>query len=107
MRILGSLGLGLMLLAPVLAPARAVAADYRVVLDQMAFGPVPPQAHVGDTIIWQNKDIFRHSATAQDGSFDVDLPAHSEARMTVTAAGTIVFYCKFHPDMTGQLVVMP
>jgi plastocyanin len=62
---------------------------------------------VGDTIVWKNNDIFRHTATARDKSFDVDLPAKSEARVRVGAAGTIAFFCKFHPGMTGELVVMP
>lgn len=83
----------------------AMAADYMIVLDHMKFGAVPAELHVGDTITWQNKDIFRHSATARDGSFDVDLPAKSEAKMTVGEAGRVAFFCKFHPGMKGTLVI--
>jgi plastocyanin len=27
--------------------------------------------------------------------------------MVVGAAGTVAFYCKFHPGMTGTLVISP
>ncbi len=85
----------------------STAAEYVIVLDDMAFGPVPAEVHPGDTITWRNDDIFRHSATANDDSFDVDLPAKSSASMVVGAAGNIDFFCKFHPGMTGTLVVSP
>ena len=85
----------------------AAAADYTVVIDKMKFGPVPAEVHPGDTIVWQNNDILRHSATARDKSFDVDLPAKTSVSMVVGAAGTVAFYCKFRPGMTGTLVISP
>jgi plastocyanin len=85
----------------------AAAADYTIVLAKMAFGPVPAELHPGDTITWRNDDILRHSATARDGSFDLDLPAGKSMSMTVGAAATVPFYCRFHPGMTGTLVISP
>ena len=84
-----------------------IAADYTIVLDNMKFGPVPTELHPGDTITWQNKDIFRHSATARDGSFDVDLPASAEVTMVVGEPGSVEFFCKFHPGMTASLLISP
>ena len=83
------------------------AADYVVVIDKMKFGPLPAELHPGDTITWQNDDIFRHSATARDESFDVDLPSKSAVKMIVGAAGSVEFFCKFHPGMKGTLVISP
>ncbi len=85
----------------------ALAADYTIVLDKMAFDAVPAQLHVGDTITWRNDDIFRHTATARDGSFDVDLKPKSEAVITLGAAGSVDFFCRFHPGMKGTLVIAP
>ncbi len=85
----------------------AQAMDYTIVVDEMKFGLAPAELHVGDTIIWQNKDIFRHSATARDKSFDVDLPSRTEVRMVVGTTGTVEFFCKFHPGMKGTLVISP
>lgn len=86
---------------------QAMGADYTVLVDKMAFGEMPAELHVGDTITWKNDDIFRHSATADDQSFDVDLPAETEVVMPLTVAGEWNFICKFHPGMTGTLVVLP
>ena len=94
--------IGLALLAGPVA-----AAEYTVVLDKMQFGPTPVGLHVGDVIVWQNNDFLRHTATARDGSFDIDLPPHTKASLTLTKAGTIAFFCKFHPGMTGTLTVAP
>jgi plastocyanin len=85
----------------------ALAADYTIVLEKMAFGPVPMVLHPGDTITWQNNDIFRHSATARDKSFDIDLPSKAAVKMIVGAAGTVEFFCKFHPGMKGTLAITP
>jgi len=85
----------------------AAAAQYTIVLDKMKFGPVPTELHVGDKIIWQNNDIFWHSATARDKSFDLDLPPKAEATLELKTPGNIDFYCKFHPGMIGTLVVQP
>ncbi|MBY5744294.1 cupredoxin family copper-binding protein [Rhizobium leguminosarum] len=83
------------------------AADYQIAIAGMKFGSPPAELHVGDVIVWRNDDIFRHTATARDKSFDIDLPPKSEGRMTVAQAGTIDFYCRFHPAMTGKLDVRP
>ena len=93
--------------ALVLLASPALAAQYTVTLQSMKFGPTPAGLHVGDVIVWQNNDFLRHTATARDGSFDIDLPPHTEAKLTLAKAGTIDFFCKFHPGMTGTLTVAP
>ncbi len=85
----------------------AFAADYTVVIDKMAYGALPAALHPGDTITWQNDDILHHTVTARDGSFNLDLRSRTSAKMTVGAAGTVAFFCKFHPGMTGALVITP
>lgn len=87
-------------------PVGALAASYDITIAKMKFGPVPA-LHVGDVIVWHNDDIFRHTATARDKSFDVDLPPKSQHSMTVKQAGKVDFYCRFHPMMKGTLDVQP
>ncbi len=87
-------------------PASAAAANHDIIIAQMQFGTVP-LLHVGDVITWRNDDIFRHSATARDKSFDIDLPPKSQKSMTVKQAGKVDFYCRFHPMMKGTLDVQP
>jgi plastocyanin len=101
---------GALLLAAVLAlgsPATAAPAVYRVTIADMTFGPTPAKARAGDTIEWINADILQHSATAKDGSFDVTLAPKAHVRTVLKRAGTVAFYCRYHPAMVGSLVVAP
>ncbi|MGH7110292.1 MAG: cupredoxin domain-containing protein [Stellaceae bacterium] len=85
----------------------AAAATLRVVIENIAYHDVPATAHVGDVIVWVNKDFVDHTATARNGSFDVLLPAGKTVRMTLKHAGKVAFYCRFHPQMTGVIAVLP
>ena len=87
------------------AARRAAKAPAVIVIDKMAYGAAPAGLHVGDTVRWVNHDIFLHSATASDHSFDVSLKPGSAGQITLTHAGTIGYTCKYHPGMKGQLVV--
>jgi plastocyanin len=87
------------------APALAAPKVYTVTIHDMAFGALPAGLRVGDVIEWVNNDIFVHSATARDKSFDVELKPKARVRMTLKRAGTTAFYCRYHPGMTGKLVV--
>jgi len=78
---------------------------HRVVIGSMAFGPSPPGLHPGDTVEWVNEDIFLHSVTAEDKTFDMDIAPKTTVRVVVKNAGTIRYVCKYHPSMQAQLVV--
>lgn len=91
---------------PLLAGGSAAAAAPRthtIVMQNMRFGAVPANIRAGDTILWINRDIVPHTATARDRSFDVDLPPRRSARMVVRRAGSFAFYCRYHPAMRGTL----
>jgi plastocyanin len=70
----------------------------------MKFGAMPAGLHAGDRIVWLNKDMFRHTATAKDGSFDVDLKPGAKGT-TVVKAGAILVTCRYHPGMRAMLKV--
>ena len=91
-------------LVPAPAGAKAPPHTAIIVIDKLAFGTLPAKLRVGDTVVWVNRDIFRHSATAT-GHFDVDLPPHAQRRMLLTKAGSFAFNCKYHPGMRGVLQV--
>ncbi len=87
------------------APASAAPRVYTIEIKAMKFAPAPAGLHVGDQIIWVNHDMFRHTATAADHSFDVDLQAGQSGRIVLRKPGAIAFSCKFHPGMKGMLNV--
>ena len=91
-------------LLSVSGPAAAAPRTHVIVIDKMKFGALPAQVSKGDVIVWNNRDMFRHSATAK-GVFDVDLPAGKAVTMRVTATGRFAFLCKYHPGMKGVLQV--
>lgn len=100
-----SLVLALALSSP--APLAAAPHTYVIMIDKMKFGPVPTNVRAGDVILWVNRDMFRHTATARNGGFNVDLQPGAQARTVVRRPGSIAFYCKYHPGMTGLLRVKP
>lgn len=101
--VLHALGGGALLLAA--GPVLGAPHSYTVVIDKMKFGPVPTGLRKGDVIIWANHDFLRHSATAGNHAFDVDLPAGAVKKMVLTKTGTFPFVCRYHPGMRGTLVI--
>ena len=95
-------GAALLLMPP---PAAAAARTYTVVIDKMKFGPLPAGLHKGDAIVWVNRDFLRHSATATDHSFDVDLQPNKMGKTVLNKTGAIAFTCRYHPGMRGVLQV--
>jgi plastocyanin len=94
------LALGLALVA-----TPAAAKQHTIVIEKMRFGPAPADLRAGDTIVWVNRDPVRHTATARDKSFDVDLPPRASRTVTLRRPGAVAFFCRFHPAMTGALHV--
>jgi plastocyanin len=86
-------------------PAEAAPQNHVVVIDKMKFGPVPTGVKAGDTILWINRDMFRHTATAMNGAFNIDLPAGAKGKTVVRKSGAISFLCKYHPGMRGVVKV--
>ena len=88
-------------------PAAAAPRTHVVVIDTMKFGALPQGIRVGDRITWVNKDMFRHTATARDRRFDVDLQPGQRKSLTVGKAGAIAVICRYHPGMRTRLKVSP
>lgn len=93
-------------LVATLAPADA-GETVRITIDKLAFQPKEVSAHVGDTIEWVSSDFVAHTATARNKDWDVTIPAKASGSITLTHEGTIEYYCRFHPNMVGHIVVEP
>lgn len=89
----------------IVMPARA--ATIEITMDDLVISPAEISAKVGDTITWINKDVFAHTATAKNGDFDVMLPPKKSATSVLKKAGTIDYYCRYHPNMKATLKVEP
>jgi len=84
---------------------KAPAETIRVEVKGLVFSPAALTAHVGDTIEWVNADFVAHTATARNGEWDMKLPPHVTERTVLNAPGKLEFYCRYHPNMKGQITV--
>jgi len=107
LNILAGGALGLAVLAFCSPSPGAEPRAHEIEIDKLAFGPAPEGLHVNDIVEWVNADIFQHTATAADGSFDVDLPAGAKGQTILKRAGVVDYFCRFHPGMKGRLEVAP
>ena len=85
----------------------AAAATIQITMDDLVISPAEATAKVGDTIEWINKDILAHTATARNGDWDIAMPAKKTVTSVLKKAGTIEYYCRFHPNMKAKLTVAP
>ncbi len=86
---------------------RADAATVTIVMQNLVISPAEASAEVGDTVEWVNKDVVAHTATARNGDFDVMLPPGKSGTFVLRKAGTVAYYCRFHPNMTATRAVAP
>ncbi len=77
----------------------------QIVIDNLTYGPAPAHLRAGETLVWVNHDILRHSATAEDKSFDVDLQPGKQGQIVAKKPGVYSYFCKYHPGMKGKLTV--
>jgi plastocyanin len=78
----------------------------KVPIGDLAFKPPDVTVHVGDTVEWVNGDYVDHTATSKSGNMDVAIPAGKSGRVELSHPGTIAYYCRFHPNMTGTIKVL-
>lgn len=91
--------------ASMVVPAHA--ATIEITMENLVISPIEVSAKVGDTINWINKDVFAHTATAKNGDFDVTLPPKKSASSVLKKAGTVEYYCRYHPNMKATLKIEP
>lgn len=91
-----------MLIASV-ACSKHEAQTLQVEIHGMQFAPASLKVHVGDHVVWTNKDLVPHTVTAA-GAFDSG-PIQPNATWTYTAtkAGMFDYGCTLHPTMKAQL----
>ncbi len=86
-------------------PARAE--TIQVIIDKLVFAPIDVNAKVGDTVEWVNKDALAHTATATNNDWNVMIAPKQTGKLVLKKPGTIEYFCKFHPNMKGRVIVAP
>src|SRR5215210_4319491 len=78
-----------------------------------SYSPNPLEVEVGQTVTWYNGDTISHTVTSgQDGDLDEGSLFDSDAiipnqdySVTFSEAGEFDYYCIYHPNMVGEVVV--
>ena len=79
---------------------------HTVTIDATSYTPTRLSVHVGDSVVWINKDVIPHTATAKAGGFDSKvLETGATFRFTARAKGGTDYACLFHPTMIGRIQV--
>ena len=94
-----------LIFAAMAVPAHA--ATIEITMENLVISPAEVSAKVGDTVTWINKDVFAHTATAKNGDFDVTLPPKKSAASVLKKAGTVEYYCRYHPNMKATFKIEP
>src|SRR3954469_9766880 len=85
--------------------AHAATATHTVVIEAMEFKPAIFTVKKGDRVVWVNKDLFPHTATASDRSFDSkEIPAGKRWIYIATVSGNHPYVCSLHPTMKESLI---
>ncbi|MDQ4073878.1 MAG: PQQ-dependent sugar dehydrogenase [Thermoproteota archaeon] len=98
---------------PASTSANAVTARIVGIEGDESYDPNPIEISMGQTITWLNGDTISHTVTSgfaddpnEGALFDSDaiISGHAYSK-TFEEPGTYEYYCIYHPDMVGEIVV--
>jgi plastocyanin len=78
----------------------------KVEISDYKFQPEVIQVDAGTKVTFTNSDDTKHTATADDGSFDTgDLDQGDSGSVTLSKPGEFTYYCRYHPFMKATVEV--
>lgn len=89
------------------AGRRVPAQRHVVEIRGMAFHPAVLEVAPGDTVVWINRDMVPHTATADGSSgWDTGVLAQQDSGQYVPRRiGETPYVCTLHPTMQGRVIV--
>ncbi|HET9025461.1 MAG TPA: cupredoxin family copper-binding protein [Burkholderiaceae bacterium] len=97
---------GTAVIAALVAVAPSFGAEtHTIAMEGMKFAPASLTVKRGDAVVWVNRDLVAHTATAS-GAFDSGpIAAGKSWRFVARAPGRHEYVCSLHPTMKATLVV--
>ena len=81
--------------------------NHHIDIKDFEFSPTELVVRPGDKIIWTNRDIVPHTATATDKSWDSKMIQRGKKwHINVTSDMSTSYYCRFHPKMKAKLTII-
>ena len=105
MRVLAAAVVVVSLMVSAAAAAAGAGASHTVTIENMQFNPAQLTVHRGDRIVWVNKDLFPHTATADKGFDSGSIAANASWSYVASKSGEYAYHCTFHPTMKGKITV--
>ena len=86
----------------------AHAGEVTIKIDNFIFTPASVTIKPGDTVTWVNGDDIPHSIVDKNTKFrSKPLDTNDKFSMVFNEAGTVDYFCGFHPHMLGEIIVQP
>lgn len=90
----------------VASAATGAGRTHTVTIENMQFSPQELTVRRGDRVVWVNKDLFPHTVTAVDKTFDSgSVAANASWSYVASKRGDYPYGCTFHPTMKGKITV--
>jgi plastocyanin len=83
----------------------AMAATHTVTMEAMKFQPETITVKRGDKVVWVNKDVVPHTATAARRFDSKNIAAGQSWTWKAGKAGRYEYLCTYHPGMKGVVEV--
>jgi plastocyanin len=85
----------------------APTAQLRITIQALKYSPETADIRAGETVQWTNDDLTPHTVTSEDGGElnSGSIEADASWSHTFSQPGTFPYYCTFHPEMQGTIVV--
>jgi plastocyanin len=88
------------------APAPPAPRRHVVEIRGFEYRPAALRIAPGDTVVWVNRDVVPHTASATKGDWDSgSIPPEGSWRRVFTAEGPASYLCALHPTMKAELTV--
>lgn len=87
------------------SPAASAAAQ--ITIQTVKYSPATVEIKTGETVTWVNNDLTPHTVTSQDGSElnSGSIDSGASWSHTFSHAGSYPYYCTFHTEMKGTVIV--
>jgi plastocyanin len=98
--------LAVAVLAAVVLPQPASAADADVTVEHLMFMPDKVKVGLGESVTWTFPEATQHTTTSDEGFWDSGSKSGGATYVRqFTSAGTFAYHCSFHPTMHGFVAV--
>jgi plastocyanin len=100
-----TVALGVMTLSLAAAPTVEAQGGPTITIKDFIYDPADLAARVGQEVTVTNSDGFDHTITANDGTFDMNVPPNGSVTLKMSKAGSFPYTCTYHPGQHNPATI--